>query len=544
MLCKIYSFGGFKSIQVVGGILIYRLTDYYKNTAMRRSFPKFSYPSNSTRLSFISSSSTSPFCTSSGGNGAAGGGGGGGRGRGRGSISPKFQVTKEDHTPTPADNTSIAGFGHGHGGGRGGGSGKPLPSSPVFHSVTSFVDKTAAPVTGRVRGRGTGAGLGSRPVTPPTPTPAQPSDPGRKPVFSAKDGGEAFHDSHFPLPTQSPTVSRDPEDTDLPSGILTILSGAGRGKPPRPPSLLPDKPKEENRHIRARQEPPRAAREDNSINIAAAPAPRLSRDEAVKKAVGILSRGRGDDERDDGARGGRGGGGFRGRGGREGRGLQAWRGRGGGVGRGGQGDRGARFEDADDDSATGLDLGDDADGEKLSERLGPDVVDQLAESFEEMSSRVLPSHEDDAYLDALHTNLLIECEPEYMMGDFDTNPDIDEKPPVPLRDALEKMKPFLMAYEGIQSQQEWEEVVEETMKTVPLLKEIVDYYSGPDRVTAKQQQEELERVAKALPESAPTSVKRFTDRAVLSLQSNPGWGFDKKCQFMDKLVSEISQHYK
>lgn len=56
------------------------------------------------------------------------------------------------------------------------------------------------------------------------------------------------------------------------------------------------------------------------------------------------------------------------------------------------------------------------------------------------------------------------------------------------------------------------------METVPLMKEIVDYYSGPDRVTAKQQQQELERVAKTLPESAPNSVKRFTERAVLSLQ--------------------------
>lgn len=56
------------------------------------------------------------------------------------------------------------------------------------------------------------------------------------------------------------------------------------------------------------------------------------------------------------------------------------------------------------------------------------------------------------------------------------------------------------------------------MQRVPLLKEIVDYYSGPDRVTAKQQQEELERVAKTLPESAPASIKRFADRAVLSLQ--------------------------
>lgn len=42
------------------------------------------------------------------------------------------------------------------------------------------------------------------------------------------------------------------------------------------------------------------------------------------------------------------------------------------------------------------------------------------------------------------------------MEDFGTNPDIDEKPPISLQDALEKMKPFLMAYEGIQSQSEWE----------------------------------------------------------------------------------------
>lgn len=42
------------------------------------------------------------------------------------------------------------------------------------------------------------------------------------------------------------------------------------------------------------------------------------------------------------------------------------------------------------------------------------------------------------------------------MGEFNKNPDIDEKPPISLRDALEKMKPFLMAYENIESQEEWE----------------------------------------------------------------------------------------
>ncbi|KAM4070734.1 hypothetical protein ACJW30_11G006300 [Castanea mollissima] len=170
-------------------------------------------------------------------------------------------------------------------------------------------------------------------------------------------------------------------------------------------------------------------------------------------------------------------------------------------------------------------------------------MNQLNEAFEEMSSRVLPSPLEDALLDGMDVNYAIECEPEYLMGEFDRNPDIDEKPPMPLRDALEKMKPFLMVYEGIESQEEWEEIMKETMERVPLMKEIVDYYSGPDRVTAKQQQEELERVAKTVPVSAPKSVKQFADRAVLSLQSNPGWGFDKKCQFMDKLVREVSQQY-
>ena len=60
--------------------------------------------------------------------------------------------------------------------------------------------------------------------------------------------------------------------------------------------------------------------------------------------------------------------------------------------------------------------------------------------------------------------------------------------------------------------------MEETMARVPLLKKIVDHYSGPDRVTAKKQQEELDRVAKILPESAPSSVKQFTNRSVISLQ--------------------------
>lgn len=279
------------------------------------------------------------------------------------------------------------------------------------------------------------------PITPqPTQPPlAPPSDPTRKPP--------GIYDSQT---ASFPGRPRNPEETHLPTSIISVLSGgAGRGKIPNlSPSLGPsDKPKEENRHIRARQ--PQEGRED--VTVRQPQQQRLSQEEAVKKAVGILSGG------GDGvaaARGERGGGGPRGG---RGRGLQGWRGgRGGGRGRG---ERGGRFsEDAvnDDDDGTGLYLGNDADGEKLAQRLGPDINNQLVEAFEDMSFRVLPSPVDDAYEDALRTNLMIECEPEYLMGDFGSNPDIDEKPPMSLRDALEKVKPFLMAYENIQTQQEWE----------------------------------------------------------------------------------------
>ncbi|KAE8676641.1 receptor-like protein 12-like [Hibiscus syriacus] len=310
----------------------------------------------------------------------------------------------------------------------------------------------------------------------------------------------------------------------LPSSmpLVASLSGAGRGKPlKQPESAL--QMKEENRHIRAKQEQQRQQ---------PPPLPQMSKEEAVKKAREILSRrSEGDIREDMGLSGGRG----------RGRGRQSDRGRGRGRGRGGYS---RKLEEDAKELEDDLYLGDDANGEKLAQTIGAENMAKLVEGFEELSSRVMPSPLDDAYMEAMHTNFMIEFEPEYLMADFETNPDIDEKPPVSLRDALKKVKPFLMSYEGIQNQEEWEEAIKETMENVPLLQEIIDHYSGPDRVTAKKQQEELERVAKTLPKSAPASVKNFANRVVLSLQSNPGWGFDKKCQFMDKLVWEVSQQYK
>lgn len=474
---------------------------------MRRSLSKLSHCSIGRPPPASISSAFSTF---------SGGGGGGGRGRGRGSDFPNFGFSPGKPEPDDSKPESTPpGIGHGRG------RGKPLPSSPILPSFSSFVDNpNPNPPAGRGRG-----GIG--PFSPPSQPQQQQQPPLRKPIFFAKE--EETADSN----SSSSDAPRKREDSNLPNSIISVLTGSGRGKPLQTGSPVSEKPKEENRHLRARQQ----KTADSGERASSPPPQRLSREDAVKKAVGILSRRDDGDVGDDG--GGRGmGGGFRGRGGRG-----AMRGRGGrGRGRGRGYRRGEESEDGSLES--GFYLGDDADGEKLAQKLGPETMNTLAEGFEEVSARVLPSPMDDAYIEALHTNMMIECEPEYLMGDFESNPDIDETPPISLRDALEKMKPFLMAYEGIKDQEEWEEVIKETMETVPLMKEIVDYYSGPDVVTAKQQQQELERVAKTLPESAPNSVKRFTERAVLSLQSNPGWGFDKKWQFMDKVVLEVSQHYK
>ncbi|KAK6919868.1 hypothetical protein RJ641_015772 [Dillenia turbinata] len=477
---------------------------------MRGGLGKFtatSSSSNPIRQTLALSSSSSAFSTFSGG------GGGGGRGRGRGGSGPSkfgFAIGAPRETDSNESNeASQSGFGHGRG--------KPLPSSPILPSFSSFMPSATTSI-----GRGH--------ITRPSQESQDPAP--KKPIFFARDDAPDNEGDDGGLRGRESAPS-------LPPSLISVLRGAGRGQTVRP-TTSDEATKEENRHLR-RREKGRAGLQEEDLTRPSRGT--LSREEAVKKAVGILSRGGGDRMEGGGGGGGRGGRGLRGRG-RGGRGERGvgWRER-GGRGRGRGRGRDAENEEEDEDEG-GLFVGDEASGERVAQKLGPETMDKLVEGFEEMSSRVLPSPLDDAYLDALHTNYLIEFEPEYLMEQFGTNPDIDEKPPMPLRDMLEKVKPFIMQYEGIRSQEEWEEVVEATMERVPHLKELIDYYSGPDRVTAKKQNEELERVAKTLPASAPASVKRFTERAVLSLQSNPGWGFDKKCQFMDKLVWEVQQQYK
>lgn len=473
--------------------------------------------------------SCSAFSTSS-----TGGSSGGGRGRGA-PPPPKFNSVSGHSRDADfgdgldnVDNLPPSGIGRGRG--------KPLASTSSLPSFNSFV------ASNQPSQQGLGRGRGGQYQHPSESLNDQDSAP-KRPIFLRNDEATGARSV-----AQSVTaVPRQPiGEKHLPQSILNVLTGSGRGVPARR-DLPKEGPKEENRHVRPRQAVSTApgtgrGREkfEPGEGSSEVRKPKMSRSEAVKNAVGILSRG--DEEQGEGGLGrevGTGRGRGRGRGRRRGPGA-----RGRGRGRRDDLDEDNEGDDEDDDDDDVIFVGDDADGERLAKALGPEKVNYLTEAYEEMSSRVLPDPEEDEFIEAFDTNLKIELEPEYHFADFESNPDIDEKPPMPLHEALEKLKPFLMAYEGIESQEEWEKAVKETMEKVPTLKAIVDHYCGLDRVTARQQQGELERLAKTLPANVPDSVKRFTDRAVLSLQSNPGWGFDRKCQFMDKLVGEFSKAYK
>ncbi|CAN0891167.1 hypothetical protein LINGRAHAP2_LOCUS16850 [Linum grandiflorum] len=479
----------------------------------------FTIPTNfiGSHASRNSPSFFAPFSTSSSGRG---------RGGGRGQISTPgpFSFTADEEKPQNArpEQPPVAGLGHGRG--------KPLAASgssfPEFTSFISTLKVAADPAVGRGRGV---AAEGPRP---------------------SRAAGERQQQAAPGQPPKSSVPSNEPY---LPSSLRTTLQSFGRGKSDVP--VAPGIPeKEVNRHIRSARIKPRADGGDGGDGATGdtfEARPRRFNQEAVageRRSGGEGSEGRRRGEGGMQQMGGRGRemGMERGRGRGRGRGMGRGRGRGRGRERGEYAGGRERDDKGGEESDEGedIELGNNADGEKLAQTFGVEFMNELVDGFEEMSSRVLPSPLEDEFIDALDLNCKIEFEEEYIMGEFDLNPDIDEKPPMPLRDMLEKVKPFLMCYEGIQNQAEWEEVMEETMRNVPLLKKIVDHYAGPDRVTAKQQQQELERVAGTLPAIAPPSVKRFADRAALSLQSNPGWGFDKKCQFMDKLVMEVSQHYK
>ncbi|KAJ1703349.1 hypothetical protein LUZ63_003128 [Rhynchospora breviuscula] len=369
--------------------------------------------------------------------------------------------------PPPAAYSTFSGAG---GFGRGRGSApSPVPGEPSSDPSDEdpFLSTSSQ---GRGRGRADGpqssfpsffaAFQGRGRGAPPSPGPSENPDAApKKPVFFSR------YDQVPPKPSGENPVPDKPD-------YSSFVSALGRGKPTPTPSAA------------------KTGTEQADVNR-----PIRNREEAKKRALEVLSRG-GQGRGEAGRGWGRG----------RGRGMQ---GRGRGMRRVAEHDG---MEDEDLEKYVGPEI----DEEKLKEELGEENLKILDEAFDVAAMRALPCPWMDAFQNAEHMNNMIEFEPEYLVG-FG-NPDIEEKPPISLEEALETAKPFLMAYEGLNSQEEWEEVVNDVMKRLPDLEEDMEMYCGPDVVTAKQQQEELQRVASTLPANAPASVKKFTDRVVLSLQ--------------------------
>lgn len=61
----------------------------------------------------------------------------------------------------------------------------------------------------------------------------------------------------------------------------------------------------------------------------------------------------------------------------------------------------------EDEEGTELYLGNEADGERLAERLGPEIMSKLAEGFEEAGDRVLPPTIEQMHMEALDMNLKV-----------------------------------------------------------------------------------------------------------------------------------------
>jgi len=327
---------------------------------------------------------------------AAGGSSGGGRGRGRGAASPpKFNFVSSHSGDADAgdgldnmDDSPPSGIGRGRG--------KPLASTPSLPTFNSFVapNQPSQQVPGR--------GRGGQYQQPSESLNDQDSAP-KRPIFLRNDeatGARSVADSVTAIPRQ-PIGEKH-----LPESILNVLTGSGRGIPARR-DLPKEGPKEENRHLRPRQSPvaiaPGAGRGREKFEPGEGSSevrkPKMSRNEAVKNAVGILSRG--DEEQGEGGRGREvGGGRGRGRGRRRGPGAR-------GRGRGRRDDLDEDIEGDDEDDDDVIFVGDDADGEKLAKALGPEMMNDLTEAFEEMSSTVLPDPEEDELIEALDTNLKV-----------------------------------------------------------------------------------------------------------------------------------------
>lgn len=310
---------------------------------------------------------------------SAGDGSGGGRGRGRGvSGSPAFNFVAgkadlKEGLEDPDNSSPSAGHGHGHG------RGTPLPSSPFSPSYNAFVAPNQPPrQPGSSLGRG---GTVQQPFEGGNELGSQP----KRPIFLKTD-------EFTGTSSEADSVASEPRrpigEKNLPENILNVMSGTGRGIPDRK-LVVENRVKEQNRHIKPKQVGAPSTgtgrgvdRVEKGDKGSAVSRSKISREEATKKAVGILTKG--DDGREAGGAG-----------------------RGGGQRRRGGRSKDDSDDEADKDDEDKLFMGDDADGERLAKELGPSRMAELTEAFEDMSTDVLPDPVEEEYLEAYDTNLKV-----------------------------------------------------------------------------------------------------------------------------------------
>ncbi|MCO5608812.1 hypothetical protein L7F22_063029 [Adiantum nelumboides] len=184
---------------------------------------------------------------------------------------------------------------------------------------------------------------------------------------------------------------------------------------------------------------------------------------------------------------------------------------------------------------------------KMSEKVEQTV--QLTEEEQKKKAERLKVIEENEALQDLHHTFdqfmkfygEMAIEPEHELGDF-TNPDIEEKPFMPLEEYLEKAKPNIMKTGLISNEKQWQDMVKDTLRNIPYYEKFAETYGGPGRYTAKQENEDLEEIAGTLPSDVGRAAKSFVNRSLTTLKSNPGLNLQQKQWMLASMVDEFSQY--
>ncbi|KAL2650987.1 hypothetical protein R1flu_019115 [Riccia fluitans] len=168
----------------------------------------------------------------------------------------------------------------------------------------------------------------------------------------------------------------------------------------------------------------------------------------------------------------------------------------------------------------------------------PSVETQLTP---EQEAELVRLDNEDTFKENLHRLFLVQFEPEYAMEEFGRNPDIDEPPVLSLEEYLQNLKPmFLRDSAELSEEQKWQEAVQQSLANAPQLEKLVEAYAGRGRMTARQQIHKLEEISDKLPQSVPPEVSAFTQRALTTIQNNPGLTFQQKERLMSNMISGFS----